>query len=62
MTVAVFSLPAAVGQPQPSAAIAPQTQALRETHMNRITTKDGISILYKDWGTGPTVVFSHGWH
>ncbi len=29
--------------------------------MNRITTKDGTSIFYKDWGTGPTVVFSHGW-
>jgi non-heme chloroperoxidase len=29
--------------------------------MNMITTKDGTSIFYKDWGTGPTVVFSHGW-
>ena len=29
--------------------------------MNRITTKDGTSIFYKDWGTGPTVVLSHGW-
>ena len=29
--------------------------------MNRITTKDGTSIFYKDWGTGSTVVFSHGW-
>jgi len=29
--------------------------------MNRIATKDGTSIFYKDWGTGPTVVFSHGW-
>jgi len=29
--------------------------------MNRITTKDGTSIFYKDWGMGSTVVFSHGW-
>jgi len=29
--------------------------------MGTITTKDGASIFYKDWGTGPTVVFSHGW-
>jgi len=29
--------------------------------INSITTKDGTLIHFKDWGTGPVVVFSHGW-
>lgn len=26
-----------------------------------VTTADGVSIFYKDWGSGRPIVFSHGW-
>jgi pimeloyl-ACP methyl ester carboxylesterase len=29
--------------------------------MSVITTKHGVEIFYKDWGSGQPIVFSHGW-
>lgn len=29
--------------------------------MSAITTKDGMRMYYKDWGTGQPVIFNHGW-
>jgi pimeloyl-ACP methyl ester carboxylesterase len=29
--------------------------------MPAVTTRDGVEIYYKDWGSGQPIVFSHGW-
>jgi len=40
--------------PTTSKGIAPMTQSF-------VTTKDGVEIFYKDWGSGQPIVFHHGW-
>jgi non-heme chloroperoxidase len=36
-------------------------QARGDSPVNTVTTKDGVEIFYKDWGSGQPIVFSHGW-
>ncbi len=30
-------------------------------HMATFTTRDGVELYYKDWGSGQPIVFCHGW-
>src|ERR1700759_49576 len=40
---------------------APHSLLHKEHALPTITTKDGTSLFYKDWGTGKPLVFHHGW-
>jgi non-heme chloroperoxidase len=52
---------AALAQTTSAKAISFSTPTNGKQIMNTITTKDGIEIFYKDWGSGQPIVFHHGW-
>jgi non-heme chloroperoxidase len=47
----------------PASAMAEQTTPANGARMSSgtVTVKDGTQIYYKDWGSGPPIVFHHGW-
>jgi non-heme chloroperoxidase len=58
---AAAGLSVVVGKPARANAASISNQQPGDIFMNSITTKDGVQIYYKDWGSGQPIVFHHGW-
>jgi non-heme chloroperoxidase len=59
-TLAV-AVPALVGQSGRTQAATAKTNRGANQGSGYLTLRDGARLFYKDWGSGPTIVFHHGW-
>ncbi len=57
----VLPVAADAGDRHDASALEFSDQSHGRSGMTTITTKDDTQIYYKDWGSEPPVVFSHGW-